>query len=260
MTAVYAEPVSNSAYLCLQSNQDIAWRPVSAGVTPTVVSGNGTYQVTYQMQHDANLLVALVLSTDINAYSYAPSTAQASTILQDTSVRMTVQSITVTEPETKAVSSWTYTGPSQAAFGLNDDQTTLRLNIWNVWQEPAVQDLTNKSGSSGQSFRPDTALKAGDTITVTFTVTGMDNDSISEAERGDLDKDGAVTLADATLALTAYAEQSVSNPLPLTPEALNRADVDRDGILTLSDATYILTYYAECAVQNHPKWETIIGI
>ena len=75
MTAVYAEPVSNSAYLCLQSNQDIAWRPVSAGVTPTVVSGNGTYQVTYQMQHDANLLVALVLSTDINAYSYAPSTA-----------------------------------------------------------------------------------------------------------------------------------------------------------------------------------------
>lgn len=44
MTAVYAEPVSNSAYLCLQSNQDIAWRPVSAGVTPTVVSGNGTYQ------------------------------------------------------------------------------------------------------------------------------------------------------------------------------------------------------------------------
>ena len=88
MTAVYAEPVSNSAYLCLQSNQDIAWRPVSAGVTPTVVSGNGTYQVTYQMQHDANLLVALVLSTDINAYSYAPSTAQASTILQDTSVRI----------------------------------------------------------------------------------------------------------------------------------------------------------------------------
>ena len=126
MTAVYAEPVSNSAYLCLQSNQDIAWRPVSAGVTPTVVSGNGTYQVTYQMQHDANLLVALVLSTDINAYSYAPSTAQASTILQDTSVRMTVQSITVTEPETKAVSSWTYTGPSQAAFGLNDDQTALK--------------------------------------------------------------------------------------------------------------------------------------
>ena len=49
MTAVYAEPVSNSAYLCLQSNQDIAWRPVSAGVTPTVVSGNGTYQVTYQL-------------------------------------------------------------------------------------------------------------------------------------------------------------------------------------------------------------------
>ena len=42
MTAVYAEPVSNSAYLCLQSNQDIAWRPVSA---------NGRFRKRYLSGH-----------------------------------------------------------------------------------------------------------------------------------------------------------------------------------------------------------------
>ena len=98
-------------------------------------------------------------------------------------------------------------------------------------------------------------------------------------KKGDIDLDGDVTLADATLALTYYSEHAVNNDFYFTTQSAQApqteaeqmleklmfflADIDTEskqgadtdnGIIELLDATRILTYYAEQAVGNLPSW------
>ena len=74
-------------------------------------------------------------------------------------------------------------------------------------------------------------------------------------DTGDVNGDGDITLADATLTLTYYAEEAVSGHPQAS--AFSAADVDQDRTITLSDATLILTYYAELAVGNTPDWNKL---
>ena len=98
-------------------------------------------------------------------------------------------------------------------------------------------------------------------------------------KKGDIDLDGDVTLADATLALTYYSEHAVNNDFYFTTQSAQApqteaeqmleklmfflADIDTEskqgadtdnGMIELLDATRILTYYAEQAVGNLPSW------
>ena len=98
-------------------------------------------------------------------------------------------------------------------------------------------------------------------------------------KKGDIDLDGDVTLADATLALTYYSEHAVNNAFYFTTQSAQApqteaeqmleklmfflADIDTEskqgadtdnGTIELLDATKILTYYAEQAVGNLPSW------
>ena len=80
----------------------------------------------------------------------------------------------------------------------------------------------------------------------------------TEPERGDVNRDNAITLEDATAALSYYAEASVKS------ETLNyglndRMDINGDHAITMDDATALLTYYAEHAVGNEISWEEACG-
>lgn len=77
--------------------------------------------------------------------------------------------MTVSAAETEIA----YTGPSADAFAMNDDGSTLRLNIYNEWlQSPQspVKDINNK-GAFAES------------INVTFTISGL-NGSCNKNEDG----------------------------------------------------------------------------
>ncbi len=83
-------------------------------------------------------------------------------------------------------------------------------------------------------------------------------DSISDAKLGDCNWDSSVTLSDATLALTWYAQSAVKDPIAITARQFLGADVDQDGTIALRDATLILTYYAEAAVGNSVTFEELL--
>ena len=75
---------------------------------------------------------------------------------------------------------------------------------------------------------------------------------------GDCNWDSSVTLSDATLALTWYAQSAVKDPIAITARQFLGADVDQDGTIALRDATLILTYYAEAAVGNSVTFEELL--
>ncbi len=73
---------------------------------------------------------------------------------------------------------------------------------------------------------------------------------------GDVDADGKVNLADASLILSYYSNASAGLETNVDKE---RADVDSDGKVQLSDASYILMYYSKFAAGMSPTWDEIIG-
>ncbi len=75
----------------------------------------------------------------------------------------------------------------------------------------------------------------------------------------DLDGDDAITISDAFLCLTAYANSAAGNDDGLTEAQREAADVDGDGSITIMDASYILQFYAQTAAGNNPTWEDIIS-
>ena len=68
---------------------------------------------------------------------------------------------------------------------------------------------------------------------------------VQELEKGDIDGDGEVTVADAQLVLDAYAQALVRNPIELTDEQVERSHVlglEKEGTLDGIDAQIILQY------------------
>lgn len=78
------------------------------------------------------------------------------------------------------------------------------------------------------------------------------------AETGDIDGNGTIDIADATMVLQYYACTAVGMIFE-TPINVETADVDRNDEITISDATYILTYYAKKAASLECSWNEIIG-
>ena len=83
-----------------------------------------------------------------------------------------------------------------------------------------------------------TLIVTNDNVVVTVGFTVVDTRSAS----GDMDGDGAVTVADALAVLRIAAKLS-----PETPEALATGDMDGDGAITVSDALRVLRVAAKLA-------------
>lgn len=74
--------------------------------------------------------------------------------------------------------------------------------------------------------------------------------TITVSNLGDIDDDGMVTSADASIALDAYSKSSTGSDHGLSDLAFKAGDIDKDGRISSTDASYILAYYAYLSVSG----------
>jgi len=78
----------------------------------------------------------------------------------------------------------------------------------------------------------------------------------SDKRLGDVDSDGYINSADASIVLQYYSLSAVNKleEAESLIEDMNVADVDSDGFISSVDASYILSYYASISVGGTPSW------
>ena len=76
-----------------------------------------------------------------------------------------------------------------------------------------------------------------------------------EAVRGDVDDNGTVDSADASLVLAEYALYMTGKNTTFTSRQRDAADVNKDGAVDSSDASKILAYYADLSTGKTPSWD-----
>lgn len=218
-----------NAFLAFQAGGDKKW--VSSTDDPAVVAdknniteateatitGDGSYSVDVTMVNGSETIEAMILSTNINAYSFAPEGASTPTggLPEGCTAKVEIDSIEV-QHVGGGSTPLAYAGPSTGALRTADDGTSIRLNIMNVWTQPKVNDI-----GTGDHVSPDGGLAAGDKVVVNFTVSGISNggngegttapsdnsgnDTTTTAANGDSGTDGTTTAtnADGTPATTA---------------------------------------------------------
>lgn len=210
-----------NAFLAIQAGGDSKW--VSSTDDPAVVAqknsiteateatitGDGSYSVDVTMVNGSETIEAMILSTNINAYSFAPEGASTPTggLPEGCTAKVEIDSIEV-QHVGGGSTPLAYAGPSEGALRTADDGTSIRVNIMNVWTKPQVNDI-----GTGEHVSPDGGLAAGDKIVVNFTVSGISNGGNGEgttapSANGGNGTDGtttAATNADGTPATTTAA-------------------------------------------------------
>lgn len=220
-----------NAFLAIQAGGDSKW--VSSTDDPAVVAeknsiteateatitGDGSYSVDVTMVNGSETIEAMILSTNINAYSFAPEGASTPTggLPEGCTAKVEIDSIEV-QHVGGGSTPLAYAGPSEGALRTADDGTSIRVNIMNVWTKPKVNDI-----GTGDHVSPDGGLAAGDKVVVNFTVSGISNggngegttapsdnsgnDTTTTAANGDSGTDGTTTAtnADGTPATTTAA-------------------------------------------------------
>lgn len=104
-----------------------------------------------------------MLSTDINAYAFAPE--GTSNPVADGTAKITINSIKVVRVGSGEEAAIAYNGPSEHSMFLNDDGSTLRVNILNTWA--TAQNTTDIDPNVPGG------LAAGDKVVVDFAVSGI---------------------------------------------------------------------------------------
>ncbi len=210
------------------------------------VDGDGTYTATLVIPEDfggTDSISCFYLSTDINAYAYVEDGLNP---WESGTANVVVDSITIDHAADGTSEDIAYNGPSEGALFKENNGTDLRVNIYNTWTNPSITDISETLP---------TGLFAGDTLSVTFTVSGINAPYDNDFMLGDIDGDKAVTIQDAFAALVAYANTSAGLGHGLTDAQFAAADIDGSGNISISDAFKILTYYAENAAGLNPSWD-----
>lgn len=174
-----------NAFLAIQAGGDSKW--VSSTDDPAVVAqknsiteateatitGDGSYSVDITMVNGSETIEAMILSTNINAFSFAPEGASTPTggLPEGCTAKVEIDSIEV-QHVGGGSTPLAYAGPSEGALRTADDGTSIRVNIMNVWTQPKVNDI-----GTGDHVSPDGGLAAGDKVVVNFTVSGISNGS-----------------------------------------------------------------------------------
>lgn len=221
-----------NAFLAFQAGGDKKW--VSSTDDPAVIAeknniteateatitGDGSYSVDVTVVNGSKTIEAMILSTNINAFSFAPEGASTPTggLPEGCTAKVEIDSIEV-QHVGGGSTPLAYAGPSEGALRTADDGTSIRVNIMNLWTKPQVNDI-----GTGEHVSPDGGLAAGDKVVVNFTVSGISNggngegttapsnnsgnDTTTTAANGDSGTDGATTAAtnaDGTPATTTAA-------------------------------------------------------
>lgn len=187
-----------NAFLAIQAGGDSKW--VSSTDDPAVVAqknsiteateatitGDGSYSVDVTMVNGSETIEAMILSTNINAFSFAPEGASTPTggLPEGCTAKVEIDSIEV-QHVGGGSTPLAYAGPSEGALRTADDGTSIRVNIMNVWTKPQVNDI-----GTGEHVSPDGGLAAGDKIVVNFTVSGISNGGNGEGTTAPSDNSG----------------------------------------------------------------------
>ena len=74
---------------------------------------------------------------------------------------------------------------------------------------------------------------------------------------GDIDNNGTINAADASMALTEYAAVSTGQTSSLSDDARTAADVNKDKVINAGDASLILTYYAKLSLTGSASFDNL---
>lgn len=172
-----------TAYLCIQAGADkrsvtddypnaVEKEKNSKGIScaDATFTGNGTYTVSVTVANGSDTIEQLMLETDINSYAFAPKEAETvkGTLPTGCTVSIVINSITVKQTSGSGYSI-PYNGASKGALCQGDNDSSIRVNILNAQTTPKVSDISNDLSGLG-------GLAGGDTVEVSFTVSGLDAD------------------------------------------------------------------------------------
>ena len=170
-----------TAYLCIQAGADkrsvtddypnaVEKEKNSKGIScaDATFTGNGTYTVSVTVANGSDTIEQLMLETDINSYAFAPKEAETvkGTLPTGCTVSIVINSITVKQTSGSGYSI-PYNGASMGALCQGDNDSSIRVNILNAQTTPKVSDISNDLSGLG-------GLAGGDTVEVSFTVSGLD--------------------------------------------------------------------------------------
>lgn len=172
-----------TAYLCIQAGADkrsvtddypnaVEKEKNSKGIScaDATFTGNGTYTVSVTVANGSDTIEQLMLETDINSYAFAPKEAETvkGTLPTGCTVSIVINSITVKKTSGSNYPI-PYNGASKGALCQGDNGSSIRVNILNAQTTPKVSDISNDLSELG-------GLAGGDTVEVSFTVSGLDAD------------------------------------------------------------------------------------
>lgn len=152
-----------TVYMSVQAGAEQAWAPEQGANVS--VPGDGTYTLEYTFTLGSATIEALILDSNINAYAFAPE--DTADPIADSTLTMKVDSINLKKAD-GSTAAITYNGPSEGAFRCGDNGTCLRYNVLNQWTAGTkVYDIAAELPGEGAG--------EGDVLSVTFTITGLDN-------------------------------------------------------------------------------------
>ena len=153
-----------SAWLVGTIGGNQIWEKADAQVTS--ITGNGSYTVNWKLDQGSDSVSCLILKTDINLYDYAPEDVTAEKLLDESSAKIVIDSVSVDG----APISYKM---SDGAFTVDDDGSTIRVNLMNEWgQKVNIYDVPAKTNIA-------------ESISVSFTVSGLDQDADKDDFKGD---------------------------------------------------------------------------
>ena len=153
-----------TAYLCISAGGDAQWKAGDWETESATITGDGVYSTSVTIPEDkgSETIEFLMLSTDINAYAFAPE--GTSNPVADGTAKITINSIKVVRVGSGEEAAIAYNGPSEHSMFLNDDGRTLRVNILNTWATAQNTTDIDQNVPGG--------LAAGDKV-VDFAVSGI---------------------------------------------------------------------------------------
>ena len=153
-----------SAWLVGTIGGNQIWEKADAEVAS--ITGNGSYTVNWKLDQGSDSVSCLILKTDINLYDYAPEDVAAEKLLDESSAKIVIDSVSVDG----APISYKM---SDGAFTVDDDGSTIRVNLMNEWgQKVNIYDVPAKTNIA-------------ESISVSFTVSGLDQDADKDDSKGD---------------------------------------------------------------------------
>lgn len=153
-----------SAWLVGTIGGNQIWEKADAEVAS--ITGNGSYTVNWKLDQGSDSVSCLILKTDINLYDYAPEDVTAEKLLDESSAKIVIDSVSVDG----APISYKM---SDGAFTVDDDGSTIRVNLMNEWgQKVSIYDVPAKTNIA-------------ESISVSFTVSGLGQDADKDDSKGD---------------------------------------------------------------------------